>query len=172
MNRTSMFVSGGVVALFAMSPWTRGGGAQVASVQPVGSSPSGEILAQATPVEREILVRLDRLDRGLFLRGSSLSRSESDSIERRIENLASRSASAAVPPGDAKALRDIQSAIDQLDRDLEREVVDVLERVERTIEVLERRASREGDTTRRLEELARAIERVDRRLESIERRIR
>lgn len=127
----------------------------------------------ASPGELAILDRLARIERGMFRRDSTLPRSDADSIEQRIEDLAGRVAVGHPPlADDAGTLRDIKGAIDQLDRDVEREVADVLERLERTIVEMDRRATRESDLVRRLDDLARAVERVDRRLESIERRIR
>lgn len=140
-----------------------------------GATPvAADVLAQASAVEREVLARLERIERGLFRQGSTLAKSERDSLEQRIEDLSWRLSSAGQPPAadDAGALRNLQSTIDELGRDLEREVADVLERMARTVEEIDRRGSREGDLGRRLDDLSRAVARIDGRLESIERRIR
>ncbi len=149
---------------------------------PEGDQPD-PILQTATPVERAILQRLDRIERGLFRENSILPRSVNDSLEQRLEHLLIEvrggGGAKADPPGrldnEAARVRDLDQDLRDLDQRVEREIERPVEQLTRRVADVEREVDRlttNRDDSREIENLRRSLGRIERQIASIERRIR
>ncbi len=173
-NATVVVAVGLVLGALAFAEPERG-------LQPEDPNPQlapDPVLQNATPVERAILARLDRIERGLFRERSTLPRSEKDSVELRLEQLlveirAERPAERL--GNDGARIRDLDRDLRELDdrvsRDVERPVNDLTRRVQDVEREVDRIEARAGDI-RAIEDLRRSLGRLERQIASIERRIR
>lgn len=130
----------------------------------------------AQPDPDDLAARLERIERGLFVRESRLPKSETESLEHLLREL---SKTALGPRNDSgiqldkieRLLRDVERKIGDIDRgiaragpaDLRREV----ESLQRDLESAEREAN---DARRRADATERQLMRLERRVATLERR--
>ncbi len=171
MRRSMVIVVGGCVAAgaFALAQPERAG------------ERADPALNNATVVERAILERLERIERGVFRENSTLPRSANDSLEERLERMMGEVRGA--DEGDrAPGLDNDDARLRDLDREFREFEMEVARKLERPAEELSRRVAdveREVDriemdrgAEREIESLRRSIGRIERQIASIERRIR